>query len=76
MSNFKIIKLIETGETFLASDYYLDPSKFTIFCPYNEKEEPVMGKYGIGNEYKSDIEVIGVYNSEKYSLSRGCITEI
>ncbi len=69
-STFKIVKHLDTGELFLAAPYWLDPQdKMTIFCEYTEGIEPVMEEYGMHNEYMSEIEIIGEYESSRYTRS-------
>jgi hypothetical protein len=65
MEKFKIIKVKETGEIWLAKPYFLDSSKHTLFCKYESDKAPVFEKYAKGNEYNSDIEIIGNYETDK-----------
>jgi len=69
-TNFKIVELIETGETFLAKPYFLDPSsKHTLFCKYSENEEPKFEQWGLNNEYNEDLKIIGNYETDKINFS-------
>lgn len=69
-NTFKIVQDIETGDTFLAAPYWLDPKdKFTIFCKYKEGLEPIMGQYGMFNSYATQVNVLGDYKSDKYYRS-------
>lgn len=69
-TNFKIVELIETGETFLAKPYFLDPSsKQTLFCEYKEGKEPKFEQWGLNNEYNEDLKIIGNYETDKIIFS-------
>lgn len=68
---FKIIEVKETGETFLAKPYWLDPSnKWALFAEYKECKEPVFKESGLGMiMYRSEIKIIGEYKTEKVSVN-------
>ena len=69
---FAIIKHKETGEKFLAKPYWLDPSnKWTLFAKYQDNKEPIFTEWGLGmNEYRSEVENIGKFETDKVSVSR------
>jgi len=71
METFAIIEHNETSEKFLAKPYWLDPSlKWTLFCRYEENEEPKFTEWGLGfNEYRSEVKIIGKFQTEKVSVS-------
>ena len=69
-TTFKIVELIETGEKFLAKPYWLDPSsKWTLFAEYKENEEPKFGKWALNNEYRTDVKIIGNFETDKIIFS-------
>jgi len=69
-TTFKIVELIETGEKFLAKPSWFDPSsKWTLFAEYKENEEPIFGQWGINNEYRSDVKIVGNYETDKINFS-------
>jgi len=71
MTTFAIIQHNETGDKFLAKPYWLDPSlKWTLFAEYKENEEPIFKEWGLGmNEYRSEVKIIGKFQTEKVSVS-------
>lgn len=70
-NKFFIVKEKETGITYLAIPYWLDPSqKFTVLSKYKEGKNPVIKKYGLGfNLYKNEVEVVGTHVSTKYAYT-------
>lgn len=72
MTTFTIIEHKETGEKWLAKPYWIDPSrKWTLFADYEENKEPFFTESGLGmNEYRSEVKIIGKFETNKVSVSR------
>jgi hypothetical protein len=70
MEKFKIVKVKETGDVRLAKPYFLDGSKHTLFCKYENGKEPKFEKWPFRNEYNADIEIIGTFETDKIYYSR------
>lgn len=67
---FTIIEHKETKQKWLAKPYWLNPSeKWTLYADYKENEEPIFTEWGLGmNEYRSEVKIVGKYETDKVSV--------